>query len=335
MDIQKNYSLKAINSFGMDAIAANFARFKYEDELEDLIKSGVKPQLILGGGSNVLLSKDLPGLVLQNCIYGKGVAGEKEDTVLVRLGAGENWHEVVLWTLENNWGGIENLSLIPGSVGAAPIQNIGAYGVELKDVFHHLEAIDLETGKDLVFTNEECEFGYRDSIFKRSLKGKVCITRVCLVLQKKPEVKTHYGAIRQILSDWNITDPTIHDVSKAVIHIRQQKLPDPNELGNAGSFFKNPVIDAAAFSELKVKYPDIVSYPQADGKVKVPAGWLIERAGWKGKKVGNTGCHAKQALVIVNYGQATGQEIFNLAQQIMDSIRLQFNIQLQPEVNII
>lgn len=293
------------------------------------------PHLILGGGSNVLLTDDFNGLVVKIDLKGKGIIEEDENSVLIEIGAGENWHQLVLYALENNWGGIENLSLIPGTTGAAPMQNIGAYGVEIKDVFDSLYAFDKETGEIKKFNKEQCEFGYRSSLFKTKAKGRYIIIKVCLRLEKNAIVNTSYGAISETLKLMGVENPGIKDVSDAVIKIRTSKLPDPKEIGNAGSFFKNPVISLDNFQKLKNKYPDIPSYPVDENFVKVPAGWLIEKAGWKGKKYKNTGVHEKQALVLINRNNAKGSEVQELSQQIIMDIKEKFGIQLECEVNII
>lgn len=334
MDIIQDKSLKKLNTFGLNSQAEKFVYIFSEAELVKVLEKYPNQKInILGGGSNILLTQNLKGLTLKNEIFGKEII-EEEDEVIVAVGGGENWHEFVLWAMNHDFGGIENLSLIPGTVGAAPIQNIGAYGVELKDVLERVEAIDLNTKETLAFENKDCEFGYRDSLFKRQLKGKVFITKVFFRLTKKHKVNIEYGAIKQILSDWNIQNPTIQQVSKAVIHIRQSKLPDPAKIGNSGSFFKNPVIAKSHLDKLKLAYPNIVFYPQSNDSVKVPAGWLIEKAGWKGKRRGDAGCHEKQALVLVNYGTAKGSEIHQLAMDILDSVEAKFGIRLTPEVNI-
>ncbi len=289
----------------------------------------------MGGGSNILFTKDYKGLVLKNNL--KGITVEKEDDsyVWLKTAGGEIWHDLVLYCVNNNWGGIENLSLIPGTVGAAPMQNIGAYGVEIKDTFEELEAINIHTGKIETFNNEQCKFGYRESIFKNEAKGHYFITSVTLKLNKTTKLNTAYGDIETKLKAWAISNPTISDVSRAVITIRQSKLPDPEQLGNAGSFFKNPIIDVAHFKQLKVKFPDIKSFPALEGYMKIPAAWLIEKNGWKGKRFGDVGIHEHQALVLVNYGTGTGAELIDLAHKIIDSIKETFGITLTPEVNII
>ena len=291
--------------------------------------------MVLGGGSNVLFTRNWLGLVAHMCIHGVEVVSESEDLVQVSVGAGENWHQLVQWAVENGYGGIENLSLIPGTVGAAPMQNIGAYGVELKDVFHSLEAMDLKTGKVVRFFKEDCSFGYRYSIFKGEQKGKFVITRVNLTLSKQPEVNTTYGAILQTLQEMNVSQPSIRDVSEAVIQIRQSKLPDPLEIGNAGSFFKNPVIEKAHYEALEALHPQIPHYTVSDDEEKIPAGWLIEKCGWKGYREGEIGVHDKQALVLVNHGMARGMDIRKLAMAIMRSVKKEFQIDLEPEVNMV
>ncbi len=333
--MEQNISLQSYNTFGIDVHAARFATVHSLKQLRAILRKE-QPALILGGGSNLLLTKNVEGLVLKNDFRGIERLKETKDSAIVRFGAGENWHEIVLWAIENGLGGIENLSLIPGTVGAAPIQNIGAYGVELCDVFVELEAIYLKSGRKRVFHLEECKFGYRDSVFKRRLKGKVFITSVSLKLTKKHQPQLSYGAIGKVLEEQSIKKPTIKDVSDAVIQIRSSKLPDPKVLGNSGSFFKNPEISAAKFKVLTSKFPEAVHYPLPDGRFKIPAGWLIEQCGWKGKRVGNTGAHKNQALVLVNYdGKATGKEVFDLAMSIQASVQSKFDILLTPEVNVI
>lgn len=284
----------------------------------------------------MLLCNDYPGLLIRNAIKGLQIVHEDDDHVLLRVYSGESWHETVMYCVERNWGGIENLSLIPGTVGAAPMQNIGAYGVELEQVFDQLEALNLNTLELETFNKTQCAFGYRESVFKRQLKGQYFIYSVTFKLSKKPIIHADYGDIQAILNEKGLSAETagIKDVSDAVIHIRQSKLPDPKVLGNSGSFFKNPQITKEHFEALKLQFPDIKGYPQNDG-IKVPAGWLIEQCGWKGKRVGNTGSHAKQALVLVNYGGATGTEIYQLAQDIIKSVSDKFSIHLEPEVNIV
>ncbi len=334
--IEQNVSLKPYNTFGLAAQAKLLVRITSIQSLQEIladIKLKNEERFILGAGSNILLTKDIDGLVIKNELAGIEVVKETSEHFLVRSGAGVGWHELVLYCIANNYAGIENLSLIPGNLGAAPMQNIGAYGVELKDVFHSLEAVEMTTGNLETFSASDCEFGYRESVFKVKLKGQFIISSVTLKLSKKPNFNTTYGAIEEELERLNISSPTIKDVSQAVINIRQSKLPDPKELGNSGSFFKNPVVPASKYAALKTENPTIPGYPAGD-ETKLAAGWLIEQCGWKGKVVGNTGSHAKQALVLVNYGNATGVEIFNLSRQIMKSVYDTFGVQLEREVNV-
>ncbi len=292
--------------------------------------------MFLGGGSNVLFCKDYDGLIIRNNIKGIHIEREDEQYVYLKAYSGEVWHELVMHCVERNWGGIENLSLIPGTVGAAPMQNIGAYGVELEKCFVELEALNLETLELQTFNKEQCQFGYRESVFKRHLKGHYFIYSITLKLDKHPHSNIEYGDIRQILSEKGTApeSASIREVSDAIIAIRSSKLPDPKVLGNSGSFFKNPVIPVDQFEKLKTDFPDIKHFPQENG-VKVPAAWLIEQCGWKGKRVGETGSHAKQALVLVNYGAAKGEEIYQLALDIIQSVKDKFGILLEPEVNLI
>ena len=338
MKIEESKELRPYHTFHLDVKAKYFANVKTVDDLLLLLNSSIyrnNPSLVLGGGSNLLFTGDLNGLVIKLSIKGISTLAEDEDEVDLKIGAGENWHELVTYCVDKGYGGIENLSLIPGTVGAAPMQNIGAYGVEIKEVFKELEAIEIATGKTKIFSNEACKFGYRDSIFKNKAKGRYVITSVTLKLSKKPVVNTSYGAIKETLALWGIEKPGIADVSKAVIHIRQSKLPDPNVIGNAGSFFKNPSIADADFERLKVNYPAATGYVQEDGTVKVPAAWLIEQAGWKGKTFGEIGVHKNQALVLVNYGEGKGRAIWELAQKIQASVQEKFGIALVPEVNVV
>lgn len=325
-------SIQHLHTFGTPVRAKAFGVFRTITDLKQLIRIAPRPFLILGGGSNMLFRKDFPGTVLKNEIGGVEKQTEDEQYIRVRVGGGEDWHGFVLHCLKEGWAGVENLSLIPGTVGAAPIQNIGAYGVELKSVFESLEAVSLEDGSLHRFSAQDCQFGYRDSIFKRQAKGKFAIVYVNFRLHKEPVFHLDYGAIRQALP---ADEPlSIRAVSEAVVRIRQSKLPDPKTLGNSGSFFKNPVISTAQFERLKANYPDMPGYESATG-VKVPAGWLIEQCGWKGKRVGNTGTYQKQALVLVNHGGAEGEEIYQLSEQILQSVRETFGIELEREVNIL
>ena len=333
---QKNVNLKSYTTFGIDSNAALFASFSDTESLKNLLVLSANNQItILGGGSNMLLTKDIEGVVLKNEILGIKVVEETEESVLIKVGGGVVWHDFVLYTIENNYFGLENLSLIPGSVGASPMQNIGAYGVEIKDTFEKLEALHIVKKNIETFTYQQCEFGYRESVFKRKLKGEYIITYVYFRLSKKPTLNTSYGAINTELAEKGILSPNIKDVSDAVISIRKSKLPDPKELGNAGSFFKNPVVPKIILEKIKEIYPNVPFYLINDDEVKIPAGWLIETSGWKGKKVGNCGVHTKQALVLVNYGGATGKEVFDLSQQIIDEVHNKFSILLEREVNIL
>lgn len=336
--IHKDVSLKPYNTFGIEARAKYFAEVDSITQVREIIslpEINKLPVLILGGGSNLLFTQDFEGLVIKNNLKGIEVVKEDNNHVWVKAAAGENWHQFVLWCIEQGYAGIENLSLIPGCVGAAPMQNIGAYGVEIKDVFDSVQFVMLGSGEVLNYNAEQCQFGYRESVFKHGLKNKIFIASVTFKLNKSPEYHISYGDIQTTLAEMKLNELSIKAVSDAVISIRQSKLPNPAELGNSGSFFKNPEIQKLHFDELQKQFPEIKGYPLADGKVKVPAGWLIEQCGWKGKVVGNTGSHAKQALVLVNYGGATGNEVKELAYTIIDSVKEKFGIDLHPEVNII
>lgn len=333
--IKTNFSLKEFNTFGIDVTAENFISAGSIDELIEVLREN-EDVFVLGGGSNMLLTSDLEQTVLHVDLKGKQIIEENENDVLIKCMAGENWHEFVLWSLEQDFGGIENLSLIPGNVGTAPIQNIGAYGVELKDCFVECEALNRETLKIEIFTKDDCKFGYRQSVFKNELKDQYIICSITLKLSKNDhKLHTSYGAISKELSEKGLKNPTIKDVSDAVISIRRSKLPDPKEIGNSGSFFKNPVISKEKFKHLQANFPEIPSYPAENGQIKVPAGWLIEKAGFKGKRIGNYGVHAKQALVLVNYGGASGDDIKALSELIQKTIEKLFGIKLDAEVNII
>jgi UDP-N-acetylmuramate dehydrogenase len=336
---EEQVSLKAYNTFGVDASARYFCRISTENDFIELISTPLYKKnrsLVLGGGSNVLFLNDFNGLIIRNELKGWQVTEETDTNIELKVGAGEVWHDVVMLCVEKNWGGIENLSLIPGTMGAAPMQNIGAYGVEAKEVIKCVDTIDRKTGEKKTFQNAECHFGYRESVFKQSLKEKFFISSVTLTLTKKNHLlNTSYGAIQLTLVQMNITSPTIKDVSNAVIQIRQNKLPDPSHIGNAGSFFKNPSLSSIAYEELKKEFPLIPGYFSDNQQVKVPAGWLIEACGWKGKRIGDAGVHAQQALVLVNYGNAKGEEIFLISEQIKSSVKKKFNIDLNTEVNII
>ncbi|MCJ8209375.1 UDP-N-acetylmuramate dehydrogenase [Mucilaginibacter sp. RS28] len=336
LQIEQNVSLKNFNTFGIDAKARYFTEINREEDLQELFLDDQwkqLPRLVLGGGSNMLFVKDFEGLVIRMNIRGIEHRINHEE-VTVEAGAGEVWNELVTYCVDHGFAGMENLSLIPGSVGASPIQNIGAYGIELKDVFHSCHAFEIASGTFRTFTKEECGFGYRESVFKSELKGQYIITRVKFQLSLQPNLSLHYGAIQQELEKRGIEQPTIKDVSQVVSHIRVSKLPDPSTIGNAGSFFKNPVISKEQFETLVSEFPDVVHYPASDG-VKLAAGWLIEQCGWKGKTVGNTGTWKNQALVLVNHGNATGQEVYTLSSQIIDSVYTKFGVSLEREVNII
>ena len=337
MDIIKNKSLKSYNTFGIDCNSSFFARINTLKDLEELYQHPLfksQKKLILGGGSNILFTSNYEGLVIKNEIKGIEIKKETNDVVEVKIGAGVNWHEFVTYAVNNKWGGVENMSLIPGNCGTAPMQNIGAYGVEIKDTFISLNAYEIETGETVSFDRKKCDFGYRESVFKNDLKDQYIILDITLRLQKKPKLNTKYGDINNTLIKNNISKPTIKDVSNAVIEIRTSKLPNPKEIGNAGSFFKNPIIQQDQFKELKTKFPEIVSYPVNEKQVKLAAGWLIEKAGWKGKDFGDFGVHKKQSLVLVNYNNASGKEIFDLSQDILEDVYQKFQVKLEREVNI-
>ena len=337
MDIIKNKSLKSYNTFGIDCNSSFFTKINTLKDLEELYQHPLfksQKKLILGGGSNILFTSNYEGLVIKNEIKGIEIKKETNDVVEVQIGAGVNWHEFVTYAVNNKWGGVENMSLIPGNCGTAPMQNIGAYGVEIKDTFISLNAYEIETGETVSFDRKKCDFGYRESVFKNDLKDQYIILDITLRLQKKPILNTKYGDINNTLIKNNISKPTIKDVSNAVIEIRTSKLPNPKEIGNAGSFFKNPIIQQDQFKELKTKFPEIVSYPVNEKQVKLAAGWLIEKAGWKGKDFGDFGVHKKQSLVLVNYNNASGKEIFDLSQDILEDVYQKFQVKLEREVNI-
>ena len=338
MEFQENKSLKELNTFGIECQAKYFIEIKKESDLSQLYNEKLfqsEKKLVLGGGSNILLTKKFDGLIIKNSIKGYETIFEDDNFLELKVGAGENWHELVMMCVENNWGGIENLSLIPGNAGTAPMQNIGAYGVEIKETFKSLEAFEISTGKIRTFNNEDCNFGYRESIFKNEKKNQYIILSISLILDKNPKINLEYGDIKQTLSNKNIIHPTIKDISNAIIEIRQRKLPDPNKIGNSGSFFKNPIIPTEKLNVIKKKFPEIVYYPIGENKVKIAAGWLIDKAGWKGKTFNNYGVHKNQALVLVNYGGAKGKEIFDLSEKIINDIESKFSITLEREVNII
>ena len=333
--IQTNKNLKEYNTFGISVMAEMFAVFSSIQELKQILshRNG-KDLLVLGGGSNLLLTKDFKGLVIKNEIKRFEIVQETENEVVVESGAGENWHEFVLNCIDKGFGGIENLSLIPGSVGASPMQNIGAYGVEIKDVFESLSAYHIASGEIHYFDKTKCEFGYRESIFKNKVKGEYIILTVTFRLTKNHTINSSYGAINEQLKIMGIQVPTIKELSNAVIAIRQSKLPDPKIIGNAGSFFKNPTVQISLLEQIQKNYPDIPNYPAVNGK-KLAAGWLIEKAGWKGRTFDNYGVHKLQALVLVNYGNCTGQEIFDLSSQIIKDVFEKFGVLLEREVNIL
>ena len=332
--VQRDVALDRLNTFALSARAAWFADVAEPAQLVALTRAPDWRKLrrfVLGGGSNLLLTSDFDGLMLHVCIPGRKLIAEEADAWMVRAGAGENWHEFVRWTLEQGWPGLENLSLIPGTVGAAPIQNIGAYGLEVAERFQHLEALDLATGETVLFDCAACQFGYRDSVFKRAAAGQYLISAVTFRLPKRWRPVTRYADVAQELTALGITHPTATDVSDAVIAIRRRKLPDPAQLGNAGSFFKNPVVDTETFQRLIARYPDAPHYPQPDGAVKLAAGWLIERCGWKGRNLGSAGVYEQQALVLVNRGGARGADVLRLARAIQDSVQTTFAVALEPE----
>jgi UDP-N-acetylmuramate dehydrogenase len=334
--IQENISLKPYNTFGIDVKARRFASVTSLDELKSIVdENRHEPLFLMGGGSNMLLTQDVDALVLHLNLRGKQVLKQDDDHVWVEVQAGEPWHEFVLYAIENNWGGIENMSLIPGNVGTSPIQNIGAYGREIKDTFVSCKALHLETLEVHEFSNADCKFGYRESIFKQEAKGQYIIVSVVFKLTRRNhQINTAYGDIQAELAEKGVTEPTIRDVSNAVIAIRQSKLPDPKILGNSGSFFKNPVISVSQFEKVKAEHPEVKSFPVSETEVKVPAGWLIEHAGLKGKRWGNAGVHEKQALVLVNYGGATGQEILEVSRKVQATVLEKFGVAIEAEVNV-
>ena len=338
MNIIENYPLLKLNTFGVDVKAKYFTSINTINELIELTKTNVFKNLallILGGGSNILFTKDFDGLVILNNIKGKEIIDQNQQSIFLKIGAGENWHELVMYCVDNGWGGIENLSLIPGNTGTAPMQNIGAYGVEIKETFIELEALEISSGKIVKFNNSDCEFGYRESVFKNKMKNQYIILNITLELKKNPVLNINYGDVKAILESQNIKNPTIKEVSNAIISIRQSKLPDPKKIGNSGSFFKNPIVSLNQLELIKKKYPNVVNYEINENEFKIAAGWLIERAGWKGKKFNNYGVHEKQALVLVNYGLANGMEIFELSEKIILDIKDKFGITIEREVNII
>ena len=338
MKIIENYPLLNLNTFGLNIKAKYFTSINTVNELIEIKKTNEFKDLellVLGGGSNILFTKDFDGLVILNNIKGKEIIVQNHHSVFLKIGAGENWHESVMYCVDKGWGGIENLSLIPGNTGTAPMQNIGAYGVEIKETFVELEALEILSGKIVKFNNSDCEFGYRESVFKNKMKNQYIILNITLELKKNPVFNVNYGDVKTILENQNIKNPSIKDVSNAIISIRRSKLPDPKKIGNSGSFFKNPIVSLKKLTLIKNKYPKIISYKINENEFKIAAGWMIEIAGWKGKRFNNFGVHEKQALVLVNYGLANGMEIFNLSEKIILDIKDKFGITLEREVNII
>lgn len=337
MEIQRNFSLRKYNTFGLSVLANYFATFISGHELQNLLQDNksISSKMILGGGSNILFTKNYDGLVLKNEISGIEIVNEDEAFVFVKAGAGVKWHQFVIFCVNNNFGGVENLALIPGNVGASPMQNIGAYGVEIKDVFFELEALHLKDLEKRNFTLEDCHFGYRESVFKNIFKDQFAILNVTFKVRKNPVFNISYGAIEVELMKMNIDKLSVKAISDAVIRIRTSKLPDPAFIGNAGSFFKNPIISKHEFLKYELRQLNIPFYNVDEETFKIPAGWLIEQCGWKGFRKGDAGCYEKQALVLVNYGNATGKEIYNLSEEIKISVKEKFDIELQNEVNIV
>jgi UDP-N-acetylmuramate dehydrogenase len=334
--MQKDFSLKNYNTFGIDAYAKYFASFNSIEVLQELTTANsLEPTLILGGGSNILLTGNYDGLVLKNEIKGIEIVKEDNESLYIKVGAGENWHNFVMYCVDKNYGGVENLSLIPGNVGASPMQNIGAYGVEIKEVFHELEAFHIKEKRVVKFSLLDCEFGYRESVFKKKHKGKFVILNVTYRLAKTPKFNTSYNALKEELTKMNVSELSVQIISQAVIKIRQSKLPNPLKIGNAGSFFKNPEISSKEFSDLQEVYSEIPAFKLSEEFYKIPAAWLIEKCGWKGYRKADAGCHEKQALVLINYGHASGKEIYELSEAIKISVKEKFNIELTREVNTI
>ena len=337
MEIQNNFSLKNYNTFGIEAKAKQFVAIHSNQELKTILEKHLTDKkFVLGGGSNMLLTQDIEALVIHVDIKGRKIIEENDDFVWVESQAGENWHEFVLWTINQNFGGLENMSLIPGNVGTTPVQNIGAYGTEIKDTFVSCQAMNIATQEMRTFTKDECHFGYRESVFKNEIKDQYIITSVVFKLSKRNhKINTSYGDITAELEKNHITTPSLIDVSNAVIAIRKSKLPDPKELGNSGSFFKNPILLKTDFEKIHLNFPEMKYYEISSTEVKVPAGWLIEQAGFKGKRFGDAGIHKNQALVLVNYGNATGQEILNVSRDIQETVFKTFGIHIEAEVNVI
>jgi UDP-N-acetylmuramate dehydrogenase len=338
MEIISNFSLKALNTFGIESFAKLFVKVNSIEQINELLDRNEfknNHHLILGGGSNLLLTKNVDGLVIKNELLGIELINENESSVFVKCAAGVVWHEFVMWCIDKNFGGIENLALIPGCAGASPMQNIGAYGVEIKDTFYELDAIELATGNLKKFSKSDCEFGYRESAFKRQFKNQFIITSVTFQLSKQPNFYIEYGAIKQELDLMKVSELNIKAIAKAVINIRSSKLPNPKEIGNAGSFFKNPEVSEIEYLRLKIEFPNIVAYPLENKNYKLAAGWLIEQSGLKGYRAGDAGVHKLQALVLVNYGSATGNQIFDLSSHILHTVKQKFGVDLEREVNII
>jgi UDP-N-acetylmuramate dehydrogenase len=346
MQIHENLSLKQYNTFGIDVKAKYFADFSSASQLQEILMymHQLAPRinkLILGGGSNLLFTADVNALLLKNGVPGINVAKQNDEFVFVKVGAGVNWHSLVQYCVQQGWGGVENLSLIPGNAGASPMQNIGAYGVEIKDVFEELEAYHLNDKTIVKFSAADCAFGYRESVFKHKYKGQFVIVSVTYKLRKNPLFNTSYGAINQELEKMGVKELSVAAISQAVINIRSSKLPDPKVIGNAGSFFKNPSVSKEQYDQLKNEFPSLVAFTNPDGTMKLAAGWLIEQCGpqdsvsWKGYRKGDAGCHTKQALVLVNYGTATGKEIYDLSEDILESVKQKFGVELEREVNIL
>lgn len=337
MKLQNNISLQDLNTFGIDVSCKLFCTVSSTKEIKRLLVSKEYTKnnvLILGGGSNLLFTQDFNGLIVKNEVMGFETLSENKHNKIIKVGAGENWHQFVLWSIKNGLSGVENMALIPGNVGASPMQNIGAYGVEAKDVIDKVWAVEIENGKELILSNKDCEFQYRNSIFKNDLKNKVIITHVSFNLSKTPKNNTEYGDIKQEIKDLGVKVST-ESICKAVINIREKKLPNPDKIGNSGSFFKNPIISSSKFINLQQLNPKIIGYKISETEIKVAAGWLIEKCGWKGHRKGDAGVHKNQALVLVNYGKATGKEIITLAKKIQESVKNKFDIDIHPEVNII
>jgi UDP-N-acetylmuramate dehydrogenase len=338
MSISSTISLKTFNTFGIDAVAKYFTSIQSIENIQELLLTAEykkNEHLILGGGSNILLTKDVDALVIKNDLKGIAVVKETTDHVFVKCAAGEVWHDFVMWCIDKNYGGIENLSLIPGCTGASPMQNIGAYGVEIKDTFHELEAVHATSGELKTFSKSDCEFGYRESVFKRQFKNQFIITSVTFQLSKVHAFHVEYGAIKQELDAMKVSELNIKAISQAIINIRSSKLPNPKEIGNAGSFFKNPEVTTEVYQRLKNEFPNLVAYPLYNSNYKLAAGWLIEQSGLKGYRMGDAGVHNLQALVLVNYGNATGNEIYDLSTHVLQTVNNKFRVELEREVNII